>query len=143
MNTYAGAENVNFAVQGNVGLNETPPQMEVTEGIIPYSKKKPKDTWNVSEKGKYSFSGAANHNSLYTNYLLTGKKSVTLYVKNNSNTYNLKVSFKQNKALLDSEVMPEKTLKPGESLTFNLTLDTSGKYYLLAKAPSKFEGYIK
>lgn len=143
VNIYASAENVNSVVQGNVGLTETPPEIGVIEGITPYSTQKPKETWNLSQKGKYPFAGAANHNSLYTDYLLTGKKSATLYVKNTSNTYNLKVSFKQKKALLDSEVMPEKTLKPGESLTYSLTLDTSGKYYLLAKAPSKFEGYIK
>ena len=142
MNTLANAESINSEVIENVGLTEEPPQDTRTGGITPFSMSKPSNIWNLSSKGRYNFSGATEYNLLYTNYLFTGKKSVTLYIKNTSGTYDLDVSFKEKKLLSDTTVWGA-DIRIGKAVTIPLTLNSSSNYYLVANYPGKFEGYIE
>lgn len=134
--TFASAEE-------NVGVTEVAPGQPDTSGeITPYSTTYPKSVWNLSTQGKYNFSGAANNQKLYTNYLFTGKKHASLYIENTSSTYSITAKFRQKKTLLDSTVYTV-TLKPGQWVSRALTLDQSAHYYLEVAAPSKFKGYIQ
>ena len=48
--------------------------------------KKPSNEWNWSN-GEYQFSGAADYQPLYTNYLFTDTTDVLITVKNTSSKY--------------------------------------------------------
>lgn len=140
--TSASAESVNSEAQENVGLTEVAPQEVISGEITPYSMQKPSNVWNLSNRGRYDFAGVTDYNLLYTNYLFTGKKTVTIYVKNTSKTYDLNISLRQKK-LFSDPVIWGVTAFPGGAGSVTLTLDSSAHYYLVAGPPSKFEGYIE
>lgn len=154
MNNFANAEDseysknledlggVVYEVQENIGLTEEPPQQIEAGAITPYTMQKPSNVWNLYSQGRYSFSGVTVNNPLYTNFLFTGKKTVKLYVKNDSSTYDLDVSFKEKKLLADSQKWGIHII-PGGSVTVTLTLDSSANYYLVAQPQAKFSGYIE
>lgn len=135
-------EIVKISTQENVGLTEVPPQEPTTGEITPYSTSYPSNIWNLANKGRYDFEGVGQSNVLYSDYLFTGKKSVTLYVKNTSSTFDLNVSIRKKNAFSDSVVWGI-YIAPGGSITTPITLDTTEYYYLQTNPPAKFEGYIQ
>lgn len=131
-----------YETQENVGVNDIGPGVGEPNQIVPYGTSKPTSTWNLSKKGRYSFNGSSNSSTLYTDYLLTGKSSVKIYVRNNDHQYSLKFKVKRKDLVFDNTVESYE-LALGKDTTINLTLDKSSNYYIEFTGPSTFSGYIE
>jgi hypothetical protein len=123
----------------NIGVSENPTYLSSSE-IQLYSTSEPKTEWNLSTKGKYSFSGSAKNNGLYTNYYFTGVDKVKIYVKNNGSS-NFIVDFCK-KNLLNTTVDERTVYKNGYTTYTISSLSKSKKYFLYFVPPCSFEGYI-
>ena len=103
---------------------------------------KPSKTWDLSSKGKYSFSGSSQAATLYTNYLFTGKTSVTIKINNNKNK-DVTVKYRRKDLIFDNTIYTV-TIKPNESEEFTINnLDKSNKYYISFSGSCDVDGYIK
>lgn len=106
--------------------------------------KKPSNEWNWSN-GEYQFSGAADYQPLYTNYLFTDATDVLITVKNTSSKYECSVEIYSVEPwyIFDAYVSGIYISAGGEQ-TWRLTnLDSTKKYYITFGAPCKFSGTIK
>lgn len=101
----------------------------------------PKETWNLKEKGKYTFEGNASRNDLYSNYLFTGTTRVEIFVINKGED-ELTVKLFEKNAWFFSETDADIPRKGKTTWEYD-ELDKNEKYYLQFYAPCKFEGYIK
>lgn len=128
--------------QENEGVNDVEPGIGNKDLIIPYGTSKPSSIWNLSTKGRYSFKGSSNSSTLYTDYLLTGKSSVNIFVKNTDHQYSLKFKVKRKDLLLDNTI-GSYVVPLGKSGTVNLTLNKSSNYYIEFTGPNNFSGYIQ
>ncbi len=63
----------------NIGLTANPFYLDIP--ISTYSTSLPTKTYNLSTKGRYYFSGKANVQNLYSNYLFTGVSKVKIHAK--------------------------------------------------------------
>lgn len=136
-------EIVKISTQENVGLNEVGPGVGDPNEIVPYGTSKPTSTWDLSTKGRYTFSGYLNSvRSLYTDYLLTGKSSVDIYVKNND-TIRLKFKVKRKDTIFDNQIGPTYELEAGKSGTVTVSLDASSKYYIEFQGSCDVFGWIE
>lgn len=143
LNSNEFVNEVVYETQENVGVNDVEPGVGEPNIIVPYGTSKPTSTWDLSTQGRYTFSGSANSFvSLYTNYLLTGKSSVKIYVRNNDHQYSLKFKVKRKDLIFDNTVKSYE-LALGKDTTINLTLDKSSNYYIEFTGPNTFSGYIE
>lgn len=132
-----------FASEKNNGLTENPTYMD--EGISTYGTEKPTKIWNLSQNGKntYYFSGWSNMSTLYSEYLFTGAKSVTIQVTNSS-TNNLTVKLLKKQTGIDWSSSTRSGIKPGDTLRWTVdSLSASSQYYLQFSSGCKVSGYIK
>lgn len=136
-------EIIEISNQENVGVNEVEPGIGDPNQIVPYGTSKPTSTWNLSTKGRYTFSGyLTSVRSLYTNYLLTGKSSVSIYVRNNGTT-SMKFKVMRKDLVFDNQVGSTYQVSAGKSGTVTVTLDSSKNYYIEFLGPCDFNGYIQ
>lgn len=129
----------------NIGVST---QIPSSESSLERGSKVPSATWDVKSKGRYSFSGQAASESLYTNYLLTGDSWYNVTVKNlkaSSDTSLSVQAYKKATFGADQKVGVTQTVKGQKSVNYTLTnnLTASDKVYLEFKAPSHFEGWIE
>jgi|GEM_PF-4052098 len=103
---------------------------------------KPTSTWDLSTKGKYTFSGEAYAVDLYTNYYLTGKSSVTISITNKSTSKSMKAKLWEKGAWFISE--SSVTVPANGTTTWTVSgLSKSESYYIQFYNPCYFNGYIK
>lgn len=103
----------------------------------------PDNTWDVSTKGKYKFSGSTDHHKLYTNYLLTGKTSYKIHVENNMHNNKLKM-FVYKKVWGRDKCLKKISLSTQSDKDYSVTgLDTDDEIYIYFDCPAYFEGYVK
>ncbi|MEC5422563.1 hypothetical protein QGM71_03535 [Virgibacillus sp. C22-A2] len=102
----------------------------------------PGSVWDVTRKGQYDFAGKASGSTLYTNYLITGKSSYRLEIKNIQND-TLRVDLMKRNSWIDSRVATYNLSAKSTRYTFPSGLDSSGHYYLKFYAPSEFSGNIR
>ncbi|WP_144787403.1 hypothetical protein [Lysinibacillus fusiformis] len=132
-----------YETQENVGVNDVEPGLGEPNVIVPFGTSKPTSTWDLSTQGRYPFSGSANSAvSLYTNYLLTGKSSVKIYVRNNDHQYSLKFKVKRKDLVFDNTIGSYE-LALGKDTTINLSFDKSSNYYIEFSGPNNFSGHIE
>lgn len=135
-------ENV-VSTQENVGLNDLAPGVTNTDLVVPYGTSKPTSTWDLSKDGRYSFSGYLNSvRSLYTNYLLTGKSSVKIYVNNLDHQYSVKFKVMRKDLIFDNQI-GSYSVAAGSSGVVTVSLDSSSNYYIEFQGPCDFSGYIE
>lgn len=127
------------SVEQNVGVSPIKRwEVQTKETTIPTT------TWNVSDKGKYDFSGQAAKQTLFTNYLFTGKTNYSIYVDNKkAATNNLSVTVYKSKSGLDSPIKTASVQGQYPSTISVSNLSSSDKIYVGFEAPSHFSGYIK
>lgn len=101
----------------------------------------PKKTWDLKEKGKYTFEGNASISDLYSNYLFTGATRVEIKV-NNKGDEELTVKLFEKDAWFFCETSAD-VPEDGSTVWKYKDLDEDEKYYLQFYAPCKFDGYIK
>ncbi|MCI8387534.1 MAG: hypothetical protein HFE63_03590 [Clostridiales bacterium] len=97
----------------------------------------PTSTWNIANKGSYSFQGySTTYNDLYTEYRFSGCSSYDITVKNHFDS-NLVVTVCR---AADGKVLNSYTF-PGNSET-SFTLNVSNMWYLEFGAPCDVTGTI-
>lgn len=139
----SGAISVSAADGKMIGLSTDEP---VKSGIfVPFDINRPTNSWDISDKGRYSFDGESDHSTLYTNYLFYGKtnykiwcfneRSANLTIKVHSGTFPYPVQ--------KTVSIPEgnKSNGNGYSFTYN-TGDSDEKFYLEFVAPCNAWGYV-
>lgn len=110
--------------------------------VSPYSIEKPSKEWNLKEDGRYDFKGSASSQDLYTNYLLTGKTSVKIYVLNKGDK-NLSFALYKNKFGFDEKI-GDCDIASGADVEWPVSdLDEEAEYYIKFYAPCEFSGYIE
>ncbi len=80
----------------------------------------PKETWNLKEKGKYTFEGNASRNDLYSNYLFTGTTRVEIFVINKGEDELTVKLFEKNACffLKQMQIFPEKEKQHGNMMNW-------------------------
>lgn len=131
-----------YETQENVGVNDVEPGVGEPNLIVPYGTSKPTSTWNLSTQGRYDFNGSTSGPTLYTNYLLTGKSSVKIWVRNNHHQYSLKFKVKRKDLVFDNTIGSYE-VAVGKDGTFTVSLDKSSNYYIEFSPPNNFSGYIE
>lgn len=129
-----------YADEANIGVTNDPSYI-FEEGVVPFSTYLPTDTWDLSKNTKYNFSGKANTETLYTNYLFTGVSKVKIHV-NNTSSSTLKVELKKDKSGLNT-VTSSKKIEGNNYIEWTVNVDSSSKYYIRFVAPCNFNGYIE
>lgn len=87
---------------------------------------------NVATDGAYFFHGSQEKTDLYTNYLITGKSSYQVVVKNNSDTEDLYLKILGKK----------ERVAAGTTLVFSVNTSASKKFPIFFYSPCYFEGNI-
>lgn len=132
-----------YETQENVGVNDVGPGVGDKDLIVPYGTSKPTSTWDLAKKGTYTFNGSSNSaGALYTNYLLTGKSSVKIFVRNNDHQYSLKFKVKRKDLVFDNTIKSYE-VPLGKDGSYTLSLDKSSNYYIEFSGPNNFSGYIQ
>ncbi|TGN30378.1 hypothetical protein [Lysinibacillus sp. S2017] len=134
-----------YETQENVGVSEVVPGVGNPNVIVPYGVSKPTSIWNLSSQGTYSFGGSSGGADLYTDYLLTGKSSVTIKVRNNDHQYSLKFVLKRKDLIFDTTVGGPWQVSVGPGTDGSVTvsgLDKSANYYIQFTGPNNFNGSI-
>lgn len=112
--------------------------------IITRGTKVPTSTWNIATDGTYEFAGQAAYNTLYTEYLLTGKKSyeISIYNKKSYLEY-LDVEVFRSKFGAD-ESLGTKTIQGQTTGKISVSnLNTSDKIYIAFYVPVHASGSVK
>lgn len=129
--------------QENVGVNEVGPGVGDPNEIVPFGTSKPTSVWNLSTQGRYGFAGSSSSMAtLYTNYLITGKSSFTINVRNYHSTP-LVVKLKRKDAIIDNTLgtyTVKRFTTSQDDLNVTWNVNSSSNYYLDFEGPSDFSG---
>ena len=127
---FCGSTNVSASVQ-----NSRDPLIRSTS--------KPTVLWDWTD-GTYYFSGAADYQVLFTNYLFSDITTVTITATNTSSKYDLSVVLKSKEPWYTPDIsVSSRVINVGDAQTWTVyNLDPSKEYYILFGAPCKFTGSI-
>ncbi|CAK7000613.1 hypothetical protein KQI38_05685 [Tissierella carlieri] len=137
------ANTVVFATENktNVGLSTIKPyESEITIS----GTKVPTSTWNIATEGIYEFAGQAAYETLYTEYLITGKTSYDISVYNKKGYLDyLNIEVFKKKFGFD-ESLKTQSIQGQTTKNFSVSnLKTSDKIYIAFYVPVHANGSIK
>lgn len=148
--TLIGGASVSLASNANYNISTEPPTISTNIGIntehdgtskwVIY----PDSTWDISTKGEYEINGFGDHSDLYTNYLLTGKTSYTIVIKNDMTQTDMKYKvYKKIDNFFDKRLKTVSISYQDEKTTTISGLNEKDEIYILFFAPADFHGSIK
>ncbi|RSX53864.1 hypothetical protein D2E25_0170 [Bifidobacterium goeldii] len=111
----------------NIGLTTDPSYL--IEGKKTRGQDLPGPVWNISSKGAYSFKGSNIYQFIYTNYLFTGKKNYTIWIRNTGSSP-IDIYTTKRRLLVEDTNIDKHTVNPGVGLQYTVSTGSSDKIYL-------------